>query len=581
MKTFYKILASCVLLFSLGISSCKYKSGFEINNEKVKEIIAAHSDSVKAAKTFPDKDVRKYLYKEFQEFYKDRDYSLAWLDFEEPFASSEELLQAIDESEKDGLKPENYNLSKIEGLLNDIYKIESKKEKRKQRRARRSLNKKKREEARELDTLRLHEIVKLDFLMTSSYLTYASHLLSGKINPNESELWFSKPRKKDLSKHLTEALSKKNVKASLEDLAPKHPQYAMLKKELERIRGVKILDSLPKIKFQKTLRINNSHPSVSLIKTKLKLLGDLDKNDSSQAFDKNTFLAVQRLQSRSGFEGTGVIDAKTIGILNWPIAERIKQIEVNMERMRWLPDSFGEDYILVNIPEYKMRLYEDGKKAVEMKVIVGTELNRTPIFSDSMEYIVFNPTWTVPTSIAVREFLPKVRENPTFFEDNNYTVYDSWKEDAEPVDCSSIDWAAVDTTKFNYRIVEAPGEKNSLGLIKFMFPNNLDIYLHDTPGSYLFNAQNRSFSHGCVRLEKPRELAAYLLKNKGWNLKKVNEQIRTNTEPETVTLPRKIPVHIVYWTAWVDDNKVLNFARDVYDHDKQQEKAIEKKEALL
>jgi len=552
-----------------------------MNSEKVKKIISAHSDSVSASKNFPDKDVRKYLYKEFQEFYKDREYALAWLDFDQPLASSEELLIAIDKADKEGLEPENYNLTKIEKLLKKIYKVESKKEKRKHRRATKSLNKDKREQAREQDTLRLHDIVSLDFLMTSSYLTYASHLLSGKINPDESELWFAKPRKEDLSAHLTEALNKKSIQKSLQDLAPKHPQYALLKKELERLRAINEKDTFPKIRLEKRLKINDAHPSIVPIKYKFSLLGDLAQNDSSKVFDKRLENAVKRFQVRNGLEGTGVLDTRTIAILNWPLEERIEQLIVNMERMRWFPDSFGDHYLLVNIPEYKMRLYKKGKKVVEMKVIVGTEYNPTPIFSDSMEYIVFNPTWTVPTSIAIREFIPKAKENPDFFKENGYTIYQSWKKNADTVNYDTINWMEVDTTKFNYRIVEKPGEKNSLGLVKFIFPNNLDIYLHDTPGNYLFNAKNRSFSHGCVRLEKPFDLAAYLLKDKGWDLKKVREHIKNNTEPEVVMLPEKIPVHIVYWTAWVDDDGVLNFARDVYQHDRQQEKAIKKKEALF
>jgi L,D-transpeptidase YcbB len=569
------------LIFILSSSCKKGKSEIELQNEKVVKIIASQSDSINANKFFPDKDVRKYLHREFNEFYKTRNYQLAWINFDGPLKASDELLEAIDHADQEGLEPENYNISEIEKLLKSTFKVESRKQKRKHKRAKKSLDEEIRAKAWQEDTLKLYDLIKLDFLITASYLTYASHLLSGKINPNETELWFTKPRKRDLSAHLEEALRSDKIQKSLDELLPKHPQYALLKKSLKSIKELSENDTFKKITINKKLKLNESDPQVHVLINKLKAWGDLSKNDSSNVFTTQVSEALKRLQSRHGLKDTGNLNASTLAVLNEPIKNRIDQIKVNMERMRWLPDNFGDRYILVNIPEFKMRLYDQSRVSLEMKVIVGTSYTPTPVFSDSMEFVVFNPTWTVPTKIILKEFLPKLKENPNFLEENNYTLYDSWKEKAEPIDGNSINWNEVDTTNFNMRIVEGPGDRNSLGKVKFMFPNNLDIYLHDTPGHALFNANNRNFSHGCVRLEKPLDLAEYLLKEKGWDRAKIEEHIGPDKEPETVMLPKKIPVHIVYWTAWVDDKNVLNFRKDVYDHDQFQEKAIKRKEALL
>jgi L,D-transpeptidase YcbB len=571
-----------IALISIFSTSCKRgKTEIELQNERVTKIIAAQSDSIRATKFFPDKDVRQYLHREFNEFYKKRNYQLAWVNFEGPLKASEELLDAIDHADEEGLEPENYNLSEIEKLLKTTFKVESRRQKRKHRRAKKSLDSEIRAKAWKEDTLKLYDLIKLDFVVTASYLTYASHLLSGKINPNETELWFAKPRKRVLSEHLEQALRSENIKKSLEELLPKHPQYALLKSSLRIFTALSKKDTFPKITINKKLKLNESHPQIAVLANKLRVLGDLPKKDSSAAFTPQVSDALKHLQARHGLEESGNLNTSTLAVLNEPIKDRIEQIKVNMERMRWLPDNFGDRYVLVNIPEFKLRLYEQSKVAMEMKVIVGTNFTPTPVFSDSMEFVVLNPTWTVPTKIILKEFLPKLIDNPKFLEENNYKLYDSWKDNAEPIDGSSVNWSEVDTTHFNMRIVEGPGDRNSLGKVKFMFPNNLDIYLHDTPGHGLFNSNNRTFSHGCIRLEKPLELAEYLLKGKGWDRTKIEEHIGPEKQPETVMLPKKIPVHIVYWTAWVNDNNTLNFRKDIYSHDQFQEKAIKRKEALL
>lgn len=556
------------------------KDKFDLQSERVTQIIKAQNDSIEIPKFFPDKDVRAPLHKEFNTFYEKREYGLAWLDFEEPSDQVTDLLEAIDEADEEGLDPESYKVAEIEKLLKEVYKIESRKERRKRITAKRSKNEEVAKEAKMQDTLKLHNLVKLDFLLTSAYLTYASHLLSGKILPNESESWFPERRKKDLAPHLDTALTQKNIKESLKDLLPKHIAYRKLRDVLHDFNGLSE-DDWTVITPTNGIKEGDKDNEVFKLKKRLVLSKDLDEKNleskDSSLFNGSVTKALISFQARHGLEESGKLDEKTLGAINVPLKERKDQIKLNMERMRWLPDEFGERYLLVNIPEFKFRIYEQEKVVMEMRVIVGKTFNATPIFSDEMEYIDFSPTWTVPKSIAVEEMLPKLIEDPEFLTRNNFTLYESWEKDAEPIEPEDVKWKKVSEEDFNYRIVQNPGEGNALGAVKFMFPNNLDIYLHDTPTGHLFDRRERNFSHGCIRVEKPVDLAEYLLKdNANWDREKINEAMKQD-EPQQVVLSEKLPIHLVYWTTWIDDSGRLNFRDDIYQHDKSQMREQHKK----
>lgn len=558
---------------------------FDLDSQKVSQIIQSSTDSIQIPEFFPDKDVRKYLYQEFKDLYEQRDYKLAWVNFNEPHPVVEELLEAIDEAGKEGLEPENYKVAEVEELMQEIFKIESKKDKRKRLKEKNSKNEEVANAAKEQDTLRLKNLVKLDFLLTSSYLTYASHLLSGKIHPDEKEIWFPSRRKKELAPYLNEALAGREIKNSLLELAPAHDEYNQMKEALARYRKIAEEGAWPELSPVKDLKPGDTNEVVLNLKKRLAFTEDVDSGlpsaSDSLVFNEPLIAGLIKFQKRHGMEETGKLDEASWKMLNISLEDRIDQIKLNMERMRWLPETFGDKYILVNIPEFKMRIYENSKIAMEMKVIVGKTYNATPIFSDTMEYIDFSPTWTVPRSIAIEEMLPRIKEDPDYLTKRNFKLYDSWEKDAEPIDPHDVKWKKVDEENFNFRIVENPGDANSLGRVKFMFPNDFDIYLHDTPAGHLFNQRERSFSHGCIRVEKPAELAQYLLQDlKEWDEEKIKEAM-TLDEPETVRLPEKIPVHLVYWTAWVDDQGILNFREDIYRQDQEQIRELEEKEKLL
>jgi murein L,D-transpeptidase YcbB/YkuD len=282
-------------------------------------------------------------------------------------------------------------------------------------------------------------------------------------------------------------------------------------------------------------------------------------------YDDELVAGVKLFQSRQGLKPTGYVGQETLSQLNIPVDERISTIILNMERWRWIPKSLEPDYLLVNIPEYRLHVFEKGQEKMTMKVIVGKTLNSTPIFSDKLEYVVLSPYWNVPMSILKSELVPKLIKNPNYLDKLEMEVVTSKGQQIDP---STINWGSINESNFKYIVRRRPGPKNDLGDVKFIFPNSKNIYLHDTPNDALFSQTERGFSHGCVRVEKPIDLAVYLLRNvKGYDQSKILKIISERKE-KYVTLKQKLPVYLVYFTAWADANGIVNFRDDLYGHDK-------------
>jgi len=284
---------------------------------------------------------------------------------------------------------------------------------------------------------------------------------------------------------------------------------------------------------------------------------------------------LKHFQRRHGLTETGKLDPATLAAMNVSVQDRVHQIEINLERWRWLPQDLGRRYILVNVPAFELNGFEDDKLAITMPVVVGKEFKPTPLFSDRMTYIVLNPSWNLPDSIVKEEVLPRLQTDPDYLTRNEIEVLPP--EGNEAVDASSIEWMSVDSDNLEYRFRQKPGDENSLGRIKFMFPNQFDVYLHDTPNEQLFKRTKRDFSHGCVRVSRPVDLAEWILKDSpDWTREKLAEKITDNVEQtgedlteETIKIPRPLPVYILYWTAWVQDDKTVSFRDDLYDEDKR------------
>jgi murein L,D-transpeptidase YcbB/YkuD len=283
---------------------------------------------------------------------------------------------------------------------------------------------------------------------------------------------------------------------------------------------------------------------VVVLKERLHLLGDLEETDSTTVFDSTLTSAVKRFQKRVGLKATGETSSAFFKELNISPTERIHQMLINMERIRWMPASPTTDYLLVNIPEFMLHVYEKGKLAFEMNVVVGSEANSTVIFSGTLNQVVFSPYWNVPNSILKKEILPGIKRNPNYLARHN------------------MEWNGSS-------VRQKPGKSNSLGQVKFLFPNSYNIYLHDTPSKSLFGESQRAFSHGCIRLSEPKKLAEFLLrKDSTWTSEKIGQAMNAGKE-KYVRLrgENEIPVYIGYFTAWVDTDGKLNFRKDVYGHD--------------
>ncbi len=526
-------------------------------------------DTLQVRTYFTDQTIRKYLYGELSEFYKLHSYQPAWYTRYGPSPGVEQLENALAKASDQGLVFD-YHLDTLQFLQKQLFGRQSPE---------------------------ISSLAGLDILTTAAYLTYASHLLSGFADPNQFDgNWIAQPRSKNLARHLRAALQSGKIEESLTQLLPAHPQYHRLKESLERYRKLAKNGGWPSFAQDALLRKGDTSGVVIQLRQRLAITGDLPENGTSTVsvvnsdaisaenpveidplavLDESVAAGLARYQARNGLIADSILGTNTLQMLNVPVEERVRQIQLNMERLRWWPRSFGEKYVLVNVPEYKLRVYENQEKQLEMKVIVGKEYHSTPIFRDMIRYIEFSPTWVVPRSIAVNEILPAIQKDSTYLTRNQMKLYPlgQVKEGAE-IDPYLIDWASISDTTFRYQIVQQPGPRNALGQIKFMFPNKLAIYLHDTPAGYLFDRKRRAYSHGCVRVEEPVELAAFLLKeDPAWNRQRIRENMH-QPEPVVKHLPEPVPVQFLYQTAFVDEEGQVNFRPDIYGHDSKQTDAI-------
>ncbi len=563
------ILISSGIVLVVGLLAFFAYRNATFQNKRSEEstlVMQSVLDTLQVEAYFRDDFKRRDLHRQFAEFYTDRDYRLAWSTLKKPLPLADSLFNALQGASREGLQPDDYNLAELKQMRDSVFQ--------------RSLLKIK---YKRPDLLRL---VQLDFQLTAAYLTYASHLNTGRINPHKvDETWMINPqRNADLAKNLEKALKSRHVNKALLDLVPRRDDYRELREQLVRYQQIEQQGGWPAVEASPSYRPGQSGAGVAALRKRLALTGDLPDGGGADStlFDDALVQALKGFQERHGLNPSGKVDEATLGALNVPVSRRISQINLNLERMRWLPDDLGKEYLMVNVPAFDLKIMKNNRQDLRMRVVVGKELNLTPIFRDTMEYIVFSPDWTVPRSIATKEILPIAQRNPDYLLTHNYQVYDSWDaRDTMALDPLTIDWDSLSEDNFSYRVVQGPGEGNALGAVKFMFPNKMDIYLHDTPADHLFKRTERAFSHGCVRVEKPKELAEYLLRDSGkWNEESITEAMQQD-KPENVKLPRKMPVYLVYFTAYIDENDRLNFRDDVYGHDAKQLSALVKKSARL
>ncbi len=388
-----------------------------------------------------------------------------------------------------------------------------------------------------------------ELLLTAEFFRYATKAYQGNSQLNTKELdWFI-PRKRIDAVALLDSMLKNNSK-NLSAYEPVNRQYKLLKEQLlkyytiEKNGGWKTIAS-----SKKSYRLKDSASELVSIKKRLLLTGDLAAADSSAIFTKAFEDGIKNFQHRYGFKEDGIISAALISEMNRPVQERLQQILINMERMRWMPAQPATDYLLVNIPEFRLHVYENGKHAFAMNVVTGSVVHNTVIFTGTLKYVVFSPYWNVPSSILHKELLPAMARNKNYLASHNM----EWNGGA---------------------VRQKPGPDNALGLVKFLFPNSYNIYLHDSPAKNLFNEAKRAFSHGCIRIAEPKKLARFLLRNDAaWDSLKITTAMNAGKE-QFVNIKENVPVFIGYFTAWVDGQGQLNLRDDIYGHDKKMKERL-------
>lgn len=308
-------------------------------------------------------------------------------------------------------------------------------------------------------------------------------------------------------------------------------------------------------------------PRVALLRKRLMATGDMSASEGDQfSFDESVYKGVRRFQARQGLSPDGVVGRSTIGALNVPVATRILQLEVNLKRLNEVAPTLGHRYVFVNIAGQEVEAVENGEVVIRKRVIVGKEDRQTPELTSKINFIALNPYWNVPLSIATKDLLPKIKANPKFLSRMGIRVFKGWSNTATEVDPATVDWSNPDVTR-QYRLRQDPSRLNSLGTVKINFPNQFAVYLHDTPVKTLFGRNARNFSSGCVRVQDVRDLVAWLMdENKGWDRARIDKTIASG-EHMDVPLASTVPIYLMYLTAWVSEDGVVNFRDDVYNRD--------------
>lgn len=486
---------------------------------------------------------------------KSLDLQTTWITEQGLVPQSQALVNRIQEAELEGLSPDRYDFPLINEFLLEMQEAE---------------------EARM--PVQAERLTKIDSLLSEAFLAFGSHLVKGQVDPETvHEKYDIKPWMDSLSEVIETALEKKKVEEALEKYRPKSADYVMLKQALGKYREILGKGGWPEIPEGASLRNGDHDTRVALLCSRLIASGDLESDSGPEdlsLFGDELDKAVRGFQQRHGCRADGIVGDQTRTALNVPVEQRIRQIELNLERWRWLPRNLGDRYILVNTASFELKVMEKAKQVMSMRVIAGKKRRPTPMLSGTVTYLVLNPYWNIPHKIAVKDLLPKIKKDPEYLARENIRVFESWEANAAELDTESIDWDRITKHSFSYKLRQDPGPRNALGRVKLMFPNKFAVYLHDTPSRHLFRKEVRDFSSGCVRIEKPMEMLNYLFQDDPtWTQESILAEIEKR-ERRIITFPKPIPVYLLYWTAWTDEEGTVHFRDDHYGRDHSLERAL-------
>lgn len=473
-----------------------------------------------------------YCQKLLPEFYQRRNFVLAWNG-----DNITSLLDVLEKADAEGLKTSDYHFLAISQLSTNARTEVEKGE--------------------------------LDLLLTDAFLLCASHFLNGKVNPETVDGdWKAIRREGNAREFMERTIASNSIAEGLMSLEPKHLAYAGLKVELKKYIDISKGGGWEPIPKGETLKVGMLDDlRIPLLVARLMATGDLVQRPTDGiAYSGILSNAVKAYQKRNGLEEDGNLGKNTTLALNVPVGDRIDKIKVNMERYRWISQELGIHYVIVNIADYQMQVFKEKKLEFEEKVIVGKPFRKTPVCSSKMTYLVLNPTWTVPPTILFNDILPEAKKDPNYLNKKNIRVIQGQGSNAVILDPKDIDWPKLSKNYFPYTLRQDPGLTNALGQVKFMFPNQYNVYIHDTPSKELFSRPDRAFSSGCIRLNNPLAFAKYLLKDNPKLDAGFIAEILIDGKEKSVMLPKPINVHILYLTSWVEGGKV-QFRNDLYNRD--------------
>jgi murein L,D-transpeptidase YcbB/YkuD len=478
---------------------------------------------VVAGKPLPN--VESAIWTDVRTFYTQRQDAPAWVDHRRPTDKAATVIAILNTARQHGFDPKDYAAAELLDASQSVEKIDKQ------------------------SPERLDRLAEFDVRMTASLLAFGRDIAIGRQHGDAN--FKARRTAPDLIAAVTKTADDPDDFVDL--VRPPHAEYVALQKALDDLNGQKEKGGWVKVPSAK---------SVNELRQRLLASGHLkSESDDLQA-------GVKSFQELHSIAATGVVDDKTLAAINVPLDWRIQQVAINMQRWRYMPDDLGEQHFLVNIPYYHLTAVESGKPVMDIRVVVGKPGNNTPIFSQDMESVVFSPYWNIPDTIAENETAPAVARDPNYLAKQGIEILRVSSKGGETVNASDVNWGNADAMK-GLVFRQKPGDGNALGHVKFLFPNQYNVYLHDTPADSLFAKPGRAFSHGCVRVEEPETLAKYVLKGyPEWDEESIFAAMRAGVEKH-VRLKKKIPVHITYFTAWVDENGGLHFQPDIYGYDRE------------
>jgi len=503
--------------------------------------------------------------RELQNFYTNRMFAPAWINQETPVwvhqptpvwnnwinisKNGNDMLDYIHLVNRHGLQPLDYHLVLIEKFIEKIVSF---------------------------SPIETEELMKLDLLLTDAYMLLSSHLFYGKVDPEKEGASWKVERKEpeiSLGWKLEEALATNNMANGLDQLAPQYPSYWLMKKELAFF--LELNKQLWPVMYSiLPIKPAESNPIIPQIRERLIKLRYPLADSISASYDKELETQIKSFQENWGLNADGVIGKGTLDVLNSIPDKLMDKLKVNMERFRWLPFSVPEKYIIVNIANFRLDLIEGDDTLLSVRAIVGKQYRETPVFNDQMTYIVFSPSWTVPPTILENDVIPELLKGSEYITKKKMNLITN---DGSSVVYDDVDWSKITKDNFPYMVRQVPGSENALGKVKFMFPNTYDVYIHDTPSKGYFARDDRALSSGCIRIEKPLELAVLLMSDMPeWTPAQIKKAMQSNKE-QNVTLKTPIDVVLIYLTAWTDGKGQVQFRKDIYKQDEMVLRALNRR----